>query len=196
MSISLLVLPSPLPYLEHLRSNQSHLTTTTTWTIPRGFRVHSTLWSCTSTDRKGHEIADLLLATNMCLLNNEEPTYIHPVTGTHSSIDLALCHPSLFLDLSWKLHEDLCGSDHFPIILTQLNASHTQETQRWKLEKADGDSYAEICSTELVCDDVLLQSNPIESFTEILVSNGLSRKDQKSLGSSENSGSMMAARQP
>lgn len=106
----------------------------------------------------------------MCLLNNKQSTYIHPATGTCSSIDLALCHPSLFLDFSWKVHDDLCGSDHFPIIISQSNSQLIPETQRWKLEKADWDTFADLSSTELVCDDIMLNSNPIESFTEVLLS--------------------------
>ena len=111
------------------------------------FNAHNSFWGCSSTDRKGQEVADFLLSSNMCLLNSKQPTYIHPATGSYSSIDLALCHPSLFLDFSWKVHDDLCGSDHFPIIITQLNASPILETQRWKLEKADWDTFAVLCST-------------------------------------------------
>jgi len=40
-------------------------------------------------------------------------TYFHPGIGSLSAIDLSLCHPSLYLDLSWSVHEDLCGSDHY-----------------------------------------------------------------------------------
>ena len=29
-------------------------------------------------------------------------TYLHPATGTFSSIDLSLCHPSLLLDFDWS----------------------------------------------------------------------------------------------
>ncbi len=59
------------------------------------FNAHNSLWGCSSTDGKGQEIADFLLSSSMCLLNNKQSTYIHPATGTCSSIDLALCHPSL-----------------------------------------------------------------------------------------------------
>jgi hypothetical protein len=30
---------------------------------------------------------------------------------------------SLLLDFSWKVHDDLCGSDHFPIILESLHST-------------------------------------------------------------------------
>jgi len=133
------------------------------------FNAHNTLWGCASTDQKGQRIADFLLANNMCLLNSKLPTYIHPATGSRSSIDLALCDPTLFLDYSWNVHDDLCGSDHFPIILNPLNASPTPETQRWKLDKADWDSFSELCSTDIVFEDIIHNANPIESFTDILI---------------------------
>ena len=134
------------------------------------FNAHNSLWGCSSTDGKGQEIADFLLSSSMCLLNNKQSTYIHPATGTSSSIDLALVHPSLFLDFSWKVHDDLCGSDHFPIFISQSNSQPIPETQRWKLEKADWVTFAALSSTELVCDDIMLNSNPIEIFTEVLLS--------------------------
>jgi len=39
--------------------------------------------------------------------------YVHPATGSRSSIDLAICDPALFLDISWNVNDDLCASDHF-----------------------------------------------------------------------------------
>jgi len=40
-------------------------------------------------------------------LNTGNPTYFHPGTGSLSAIDLSLCQPSLYLDLSWSVHKDL-----------------------------------------------------------------------------------------
>ena len=38
----------------------------------------------------------------------------------HSAIDLTLCDPVSYMDYGWKVHDDLCGSDHFPILLEIL----------------------------------------------------------------------------
>ena len=57
-------------------------------------------------------IEHFLSSSNMCLLNNKSHTYIHPATGAHSSIDLSICDPDIFLDLVWSVNDDLCGSDH------------------------------------------------------------------------------------
>ena len=67
------------------------------------FNAHSTSWGCTNTDSKGKVIEDFLLQSNLSILNNGSSTYLHPGTGSTSAIDLSICQPSLFLDLSWSL---------------------------------------------------------------------------------------------
>jgi exonuclease III len=64
------------------------------------FNAHNTLWSCSTNDKRGQEVCDFILSSNLCLLNHKVPTYIHPATGSRSSLDLAFCDPSLFLDYS------------------------------------------------------------------------------------------------
>lgn len=134
------------------------------------FNAQHTLWGCSSTNRKGHEVADFILTSNLCLLNDKTTTYIHPATGSRSSIDLAFCDPSLFLQYTWRVHDDLCGSDHFPIILTQPCVRPLVEIQRWKLNKADWDSFNDLCADELISDDIRYSNNHIESFTDKLLS--------------------------
>ena len=55
---------------------------------------------------------------DLFILNDGSSTYIHSATGSTSALDLSICGPSLVLDYEWNIHEDLCGSDHFPVILT------------------------------------------------------------------------------
>ena len=38
-------------------------------------------------------------------------------TGSSSAIDLSICSPDIFLDMQWKTLDDLCGSDHYPMII-------------------------------------------------------------------------------
>ena len=134
------------------------------------FNAHNTLWGCTASDKKGQEVCDFILTSNLCLLNHKDPTYIHPATGSRSSLDLAFCDPSLYMDFSWKVHDDLCGSDHFPIIINKTNPTPVPETQRWKLDKTDWDSYQSLCLTELVPDELIKSVNPIQLFTDKLLS--------------------------
>jgi len=81
------------------------------------FNAHSTEWGCSKNDSKGKMISDIMLQRNLSLLKDGSATYLHPGSGSQSAIDLSICDPLLYLDFSWKVHDDLCGSDHFPIII-------------------------------------------------------------------------------
>ena len=62
-------------------------------------------------------IENVIKDHELCLWNDGNPTCIHPATGSFSAIDLSICSPSLFMDFNWVVHDDLCGSDHFPTFL-------------------------------------------------------------------------------
>ena len=53
---------------------------------------------------------------DLCILNDGSAAYIHPTTGSTWALNLSICGPSLLLDYAWKIHEDLCRSDHFPVM--------------------------------------------------------------------------------
>ena len=46
---------------------------------------------------------------------------------------------------SWKVHDDLCGSDHFPIILESLKSTVGDKPTRYKFNKADWTLYEQMC---------------------------------------------------
>ena len=71
----------------------------------------------------------------LCLYNTKTPTYLHPATGTYTSIDLSICFPTLLLDYDWKVHDDFYGSDHFPILLNNIGPDIDEPVSRWKLNK-------------------------------------------------------------
>ena len=52
------------------------------------FNAHDSLWGCTTTDNKGQEVTNFLMKTNLCLMNEKVSTYIHPATGSRSSMQL------------------------------------------------------------------------------------------------------------
>jgi len=94
------------------------------------FNFRNSSSCCFDTSAKGLEVATLLSQSNLCLLDKKDTTYIHPVTGgSHSSIDLAICEPALFLDLSWNVRNDLCCSDHLPMILLKSLESKMESTE-------------------------------------------------------------------
>ena len=108
------------------------------------------------------------------------PTYFHPGTGSLSAIDLSLCHPSLYLDLSWSVHDDLCGSDHYPVLITTTQSYNHDALLSWKLDKADWCTFSEACSEELTIANI--EDSSIDSFTEKLIAiEGKRKSEQKSL---------------
>ena len=84
------------------------------------FNAHNPLWGCNKINNRGKLIEDNIGKNDLCLFNNKSYTYLHPATGHYSSLELSICSPSVFLDYSFKVHDDLCGSDHFPTITPLL----------------------------------------------------------------------------
>ena len=132
------------------------------------FNSHNTVWGCLQNNKKGKDLENIINSNNLCTLNNKSPTYLHSLTGSYSAIDLTLTDPSSYMDYTWKVHNDLCGSDHFPIIIDILQPSHdNNRPSRWKTNKANWIDFKTLCDRELV-------QNPnntcmIDHFTETLI---------------------------
>ena len=101
------------------------------------FNGHSPVWGNESYNSRGQMLEDLFSEMDLCILNDGSSTYIHPTTGSTSALDLSICGASLVLDYEWNIHEDLCGSDHFPVILTSNAVEEDAASNRWKFIKAD-----------------------------------------------------------
>ena len=71
--------------------------------------------------------------------------YIFTGNDAYSFIDLTLIDPSLLLDLHWTVHDDLCESDHFPIIVEGNGPLKTDCTENLKLNKADWTLFESLC---------------------------------------------------
>ena len=84
------------------------------------FNSYHTLWGCTNTNDKGRNIEEFVTDHDLVLLNDKSSTYLHPATGSYSSLDLSICSPEVFPDFKWKVVDDLHGSDHFPIQVSEV----------------------------------------------------------------------------
>ena len=118
---------------------------------------------------KGRIIENFIDNHRLCLYNTRTPTYLHPATGTYTSLDLSICYPTLLLDYDWKVHDDLCGSDHFPVFLNNIGPDVDEPVSRWKLNKAYWAQFQTLCTTRLLEDTVRKADDPIESFASILI---------------------------
>jgi hypothetical protein len=70
--------------------------------------------------------------SNLCLLNNKSATCLHPGTGTLSSLDLAFCDPTLYLNYTWSSLTDLYGSDHYPTVVAKPFTEAVDDYKRWR----------------------------------------------------------------
>ena len=102
-------------------------------------------------------------------MNDKSYTYLHPATGHLSSLDLSLCHPSLFLDFDWSVYADQCGSDHFPVIIESVNNSTNDHNTKWKLNKANWELYYSLCEEGLKIDKFDNSLDPLDDFTSSLL---------------------------
>ena len=133
------------------------------------FNSHNKLWGSEETDNKGIILEDFLNDYDLSLLNGKVPTYLSPSSGKYSNLDLSITHPALYLDYSWNVTDDLCGSDHFPILLSYNNDNEDKPPQRYKFKKADWETFKIKCSSKLNESCFHEDINPIEKFSETLL---------------------------
>ena len=129
------------------------------------FNSHSNVWGCRDTDQKGRITEDIINRNNLLLYNNKSYTYLHPGTGTYSAIDLTLADASIFLDYSWKVHDDTCGSDHFQIILENSGPELDDKIPR---RRAKWDEFKNSCILKLKSDATV--DDNITYFSKTLIS--------------------------
>ena len=96
------------------------------------------LWGATTTNSHGLLIEDVLMNTDASLLNTGEPTHEHLRTGSSSCIDLCLVSAVLLASFSWHKETDLFGSDHYPLIVEEIeNIPPVNLPKRFLFKRAD-----------------------------------------------------------
>ena len=86
------------------------------------FNAHNPLWGSDNLTPKGMVLETFISQNDLCLYNDGSYTFLHSGNGTYSAIDLSIACPTLFDRFTWEVHDDCCGSDHFPIILKSKEA--------------------------------------------------------------------------
>ena len=97
--------------------------------------VTPALWGSEHLTPKGRLIENFISKNDLCLYNDGSYTFFHSGNGTYSAIDLSFASPSLFDRFSWEVHDDCCGSDHFPVILQAIEDDNHTKPQRWKYHR-------------------------------------------------------------
>ena len=81
---------------------------------------------------------------------------------------MSICSPSLFLDFEWQVHDDLCGSDHFPTFLNATNRPDPTGVPKWNLKKADWSEFRTFCESQLTPETLVGMKYEEETVTSIL----------------------------
>ena len=97
------------------------------------FNAHNPRWCSDHKTSKGKVMETFISRNDLCLFNNGSYTFLHSGNGSYSAIDLSFDSPSIFDLFSWDVHDDCCGSDHFPIILTAAEDDNNIKHQRLKI---------------------------------------------------------------
>ena len=133
------------------------------------FNGHNVLWVSNDNDPRGELIENFITENDICLMNDKSKTYLDSGKGTFSSLDLSLCHPSLYLDYEWSVCEDQHVSDHFPILIESVQTHGEDHNPKWKLHKADWNSFNNLCNESLTAISLSDSSDPITDFTSSLI---------------------------
>ena len=134
------------------------------------FNSHHTLWGCIDTNDKGRTIEEFITKQDLVLFNDKSSTYLHPASGSYSSLDLSKCSRGIFPEFNWKVLDDLHGSDHFPIQVSEVRPSVQQRPQRWKLHNANWEQSRVHCEQSIHPTAFEDCENPAELFTSLLYS--------------------------
>jgi hypothetical protein len=130
------------------------------------FNCKSPLWGNTTTDRGGQLIEDLLVAADVCILNTGDPTHFHHQSGLSSAIDLTLCSPQLLPNIEWTVLADAYGSDHFPIILNDVDNNPVSKEPRFILHKANWKIFYD--ETALDFDEEMTHDMTVDDLVDVL----------------------------
>ena len=110
-------------------------------------------------DGRGKLIESILQDNDLILLNSKYPTFVHSAYNSTSAIDLSVASPTITLDFQWSVHDDLCGSDHFPIFLTTHTEDNTTHP-RYNFKKANWNLFGDLCSAEATTSQYFLRHMP------------------------------------
>ena len=131
------------------------------------FNSHNPLWGSDHLTPKGRVLETFISQNDLCLYNDGSDTFLHSGNGTYSAIDLSFASPTLFDRFTWEVHDDCCGSDHFPIILKSKEDDNNPKQQRWKFKQADWTTFKTLCSEQL--NDTFESDDPVIDFSNTLL---------------------------
>lgn len=78
--------------------------------------AHHCAWGSDNVNIRGRELYDTILDNDICVINDRKSTRLS--LNSKSVIDLVITSSNLSIDFSATTLDDCCGSDHFPIVVS------------------------------------------------------------------------------
>ena len=130
------------------------------------FNSRHPLWDarCNQPDARSRTIENMLLSSPLSILNSGKATHFHTQTGTTSAIDITLCSSILSTDLSWFTLDDLYGSDHYPIVIAEVELEPYLPETRFLEHRADWNTFQQ--NTVIADYETLIDHNTIDELIE------------------------------
>ena len=84
---------------------------------------------------------------NLTPLNEDHPTSYITFDQATFNIELAFISDQYAIDFTWNILKDLNGSDHYPILVSEVQPYPPQYEGRWNLEKGDWNKFKDLAIT-------------------------------------------------
>ena len=117
------------------------------------FNGRNPLWGDTLSNQRGVVLESIFQEREVAILNDDAPTHLHIPNGTFSNIDLSIVSANIALDFTWRVMEDLHGSDHYPILLEKVTGIPDCGVPRWRLERADWNLFSSLAMVQCSCEE-------------------------------------------
>lgn len=82
--------------------------------------------NCTTANNRADTIYDFLSENYLITLNNGQPTHL---SANSRAIDITATSANIFDQFTWEILDDNCGSDHFLIIIKQIDFQEDNNTK-------------------------------------------------------------------
>ena len=112
------------------------------------FNARNALWGDSAVNGRGNAVEQFIVNSDAVLLNTGSQTHFHVQTGTSSAIDLTVVSSEVAADFLWEVDEDLHESDHFPIIIYEIEALPAIREPRFIEQRANWEDFRE--ATEMI----------------------------------------------
>lgn len=100
-------------------------------------------WGSPQNNKRGNILAKFIEQSRYIILNDKSPTH-YTTHNTFTHIDISFCSPQIAPLAEWNILNDLCGSDHFPIIVSLFPNPKIENISRpyFITNKADWESFS------------------------------------------------------